>query len=71
MAEDATIAYVHGDRTLAMHTCRTCGCTTHWIALDSDESSRMAVNFRMCDPDDISDIAVRQFDGADTWQYLD
>ena len=27
MAVDATIAYVHGDKTLAMHSCKTCGCT--------------------------------------------
>lgn len=71
MADDATIAYVQGDRTLAMHTCRTCGCTTHWIGLDAGESSRMAVNFRLCDPDEIPNIPVRRFDGADAWQYLD
>ncbi|HEY5072454.1 MAG TPA: hypothetical protein VII63_10535 [Caulobacteraceae bacterium] len=29
-ASDATAAYVRGDRTLAFHHCRTCGCTTHW-----------------------------------------
>ena len=70
-AENATNAYVHGDRTLAMHSCRTCGCTTHWMGLDSDESSRMAVNFRMCEPGEISSIRVRNFDGADTWEFLD
>lgn len=70
-ADDATIAYIHGDRTLAMHSCKTCACTTHWIGLDGDESSRMAVNFRMCDPDVYKDIRVRKFDGADSWEFLD
>jgi len=70
-AADATLAYIHGDKTLAMHSCKTCGCTTHWIALDQDSSSRMAVNFRMCDPAAYRDIRVRKFDGADTWEFLD
>jgi len=69
--DDATIAYVHGDKTLAMHSCRTCGCTTHWIGLDKDLSAKMAVNFRMCDPDVLTDIKVRIFDGANSWEYLD
>jgi hypothetical protein len=70
-AADATIAYVHGDKTLAMHSCKTCGGTTHWVGLDGDKSSKMAVNFRMCDPQTIANIKVRRFDGADTWEFLD
>ena len=69
--DDATIAYVHGDRSLAMHSCKSCGCTTHWISLDGDELSKMAVNFRMCEPDEYADIRIRRFDGADTWEFLD
>lgn len=70
-ADNATIAYVQGEKTMAMHTCKTCGCTTHWISLGGDESSRMAVNFRMCEPDEVSTIKIRHFDGADTWEFLD
>lgn len=68
---DATIRYVQGDKTLETHSCRTCGCTTHWLGIDGDRNSRMAVNFRMCDPDAIASIRVRRFDGADTWKFLD
>ena len=68
---DATIEYVQGDKTLATHSCKTCGCTTHWLPVEPAESNRMAVNFRMCDPVDVADIRVRRFDGADTWQFLD
>jgi hypothetical protein len=68
---DGTIAYVQGDRTLALHTCKVCGCTPYWLGLDPDLSTRMAINFRMCEPDEIADIPVRHFDGADTWQFLD
>ena len=68
---DATIAYVQGDKTLALHTCRTCGCTTHWTSLDQTEPVRMAVNCTMAEPADIRDLRVRNFDGADRWEYLD
>ena len=67
----ATIAYVQGDKTLAVHTCKQCGCTPYWLGLEPKASTRMAVNFRMCDPGEIDDIKVRHFDGADAWQFLD
>ena len=69
--KDSTISYVQGDKTLAVHTCRSCGCTTHWESLQPDKSSRMAVNFRMCSSTDISKFQIRKFDGADTWAFLD
>ncbi len=67
----ATQAYVWGDRTLESHTCRTCGCTTHWLSLKREEPYRVGVNCRMCDPESISHLRVRRLDGADTWQFLD
>ena len=68
---DATLAYSWGPRTLSGHTCRTCGCTTHWVSLDQEEPLKMGVNCRMSDPDSISHLRIRRFDGADTWQFLD
>lgn len=68
----ATIAYIQGDRTLSVHTCRTCGCTTHWENLTPDEEGAvMAVNFRMCSDNDTAKFEIRKFDGADTWAFLD
>lgn len=67
----ATIAYCRGEKTMAFHTCGHCGCTTHWENLNPQESSRMAVNFRMCSADIVKQFKIRSFDGADTWQYLD
>lgn len=67
----ATIAYVWGDKTLARHICKTCGCTTHWETLDPERHPRMGVNMAMCDPADIQGLRIRHFDGADSWQYLD
>ena len=68
---DATMTYVHGDRTLALHRCRRCGCTTHWLSLRDTEPRLMAVNCRMCDPESIAHLPIRRLDGADTWRLLD
>ncbi|MGB5544523.1 MAG: GFA family protein, partial [Gammaproteobacteria bacterium] len=68
---DSTIRYIQGDKTLAIHTCSRCGCTTHWENLQPEKSGHMAVNFRMCTADDIARFRVRKFDGADTWKFID
>ena len=66
----ATQPYVWGDRMLAFHRCRACGCATHWQSLDAARP-RMAINARMIDGLDWSGIRVRVFDGAQTWAYLE
>lgn len=70
-ADGATVVYVQGDKTLEAHSCATCGSTTHWLSVNGDNNSRMAVNFRLCEPNDIAHIRIRKFDGADTWKFLD
>jgi hypothetical protein len=55
-------------KSLAFHSCRTCGCTTHW---EGQRDSRMAVNCRMADPAAIAALRIRRFDGADSWAFLD
>jgi len=66
----STQPYVWGDRMLAFHRCKTCGCTTHWQSLDGAQE-RMAVNARLFDGLDWTAVRIRHFDGADTWKYLD
>ena len=68
---DGTIEYIHGDKTLVLHTCGTCGCTPYWVGVGPGTEGRMAVNARMCEPADIADLPVRHFDGAETWKFLD
>ena len=65
-----TIGYIQGDESLVTHSCKNCGCTTYWLPVD-ENLERMAVNFRMCEPDVISQFRIRKFDGADTWEFLD
>ena len=67
---DSTTAYIQGDKSLAIHTCASCGCTTHWQNLQED-GEHMAVNFRMCNAEEITPFQIRKFDGADTWEFID
>ncbi|WP_282610736.1 GFA family protein [Pelagibius sp. Alg239-R121] len=70
-ADDATIGYITGDKTLIIRSCKTCGSTTHWENLDPPRHKHMAVNCRMADPEDIASLRIRRFDGAENWEYLD
>jgi len=67
----ASIAYSWGDKELAFHSCKTCGSTTHWVSREPKEGAVMAVNTSLVEPAQLAKIRVRQFDGADSWRYLD
>ena len=69
-AADSVTSYAQGDKTLAVKTCNSCGCTTHYESLQAD-GDYMAVNFRMCDPEVVSVFRIRKFDGADSWKFID
>src|SRR5688572_24205475 len=65
-----TVTYRWGDRTLDLHRCETCGCTTHWTPVDP-AGDRMGVNARLMDPAVVDAARVRRLDGASTWKFLD
>ena len=67
---DATATYLWGDREIAFHHCRNCGCTTHWSGVDP-ASQRMGVNSRLMPRAVTAEVPVRKLDGADTWTYLE
>ncbi|MDF2902060.1 MAG: hypothetical protein K0Q62_2119 [Phenylobacterium sp.] len=66
----ATHIYMWGDRSIEFHRCATCGCATHWVAVDQARD-RMGVNARLMAPNVLAHAKVRRLDGADTWKYLD
>ena len=68
---DDLVAYQWGDRQLEFFHCKQCGCVTHYEAVEKGDDCRLAVNARLMDPGEIEDIAVRHFDGAVSWTYLD
>lgn len=65
-----TDTYLRGDRSIAFHRCRTCGCITHWAPV-AREIDRMGVNARLMAPDVLENARVRKLDGADTEKYAD
>jgi hypothetical protein len=69
----STSSYRWGDKTLDLHHCTTCGCTTHWTPIaDMAPANRMGINARLMDPDVVAAARVRRLDGAsDDWKYLD
>jgi hypothetical protein len=66
----ATDIYMWDDRTVEFHRCQTCGCVTHWSAVDKT-IDRMGVNARLMPREIIAHARVRHLDGADTERYLD
>lgn len=67
----ATLRYIQGTQTLAVHSCKTCGGTTHWENLNPSDDAVMAVNLRMADPAVTQHLRLRHFDGADSWRFID
>jgi len=65
-----TDIYMWGDRSNRFHRCRTCGCVTHWSAVDQSRN-RMGVNARLLPFEVLVQARVRRLDGAVTWTYLD
>ena len=68
---NATQEYSWGDKGLAFVRCGNCGCYSYWRSLDPNNTDRMGVNARLFTNVEIDKIRVRQFDGADTWKFLD
>ena len=63
---DATDTYVWGDRELAFHRCRVCGCVTHFTAVETEPPTIYAVNARMILGLDPARTKVRQVDNGHT-----
>jgi hypothetical protein len=55
--------YQWGDRDLVFHRCRTCGCVTHWSAVDVTHD-RMGINARLLPPEILATATVKPWDGA-------
>lgn len=64
-------SYAHGDKMINFNRCNQCGCVTHYTSTSSSESTRLAVNYRMFDANVLKEVNIKQFDGADSWIYLD
>lgn len=61
--DGVTDTYIWGDRCIALHHCRTCGCITHWQNLLPDPD-KMGVNILLFDGFDPREAELRTIDGA-------
>lgn len=60
----STASYIWGDKMIERHWCTVCGCTTHWLAIDSTYD-RMGVNARLMDPDVVAAAKYEKITGPD------
>jgi len=61
-----TDRFLRGRKRLEFHRCKTCGCVTHWMAIDK-EYNRMGVNARLLPPEVLARARVELCDGA-SWR---
>ena len=60
--DGATSIYMWNDRSLEFHSCKTCGCMTHWAPVDAGVD-RMGINARLMAPEILAAARLRQIDG--------
>lgn len=67
-----TQTYRWGDNMIDFHHCPNCGCITHYTCTDKTpaEDDRVAVNARMCSLEQTQDLAIRRFDGANSFTFF-
>ena len=59
----ATDCYLWGEKSIEFHRCQSCGCVTHWAAVDP-HADRMGVNARLMAPEILENARLRRSDGA-------
>jgi hypothetical protein len=63
---DSTDTYSWGDRALAFHRCKDCGCLTHMVVVASDPPRLYGINARMIPTLDPASVRLRQRDNGHT-----
>lgn len=61
---DATEAYSWGRKALRFVRCKTCGCVVNWERVVRVPGSRMGVNARLFEPEQLGPVTIRLLDGA-------
>ena len=71
-APGAVSSYVRDRGTISFNFCRSCGCVSHWRALEPDGAGRrrIAVNIRLAEPEAVAAIPIDRFDGLGRFEDL-
>jgi len=67
----ALTAYVRGSR-ISFNFCKLCGNLVSWRSLkpNDDGRTRIAINLRLADPNDVADVPLQRFDGLHSFDDL-
>ncbi|MBV8565616.1 MAG: GFA family protein [Methylobacteriaceae bacterium] len=65
-------AYVCGSPSISFNFCGVCGNLVSWRGLKplADGRTRIAVNLRLAEPEDVARIPLRRFDGLHSFEDL-
>ena len=68
----ALTAYIRGSEKIAFNFCSRCGNLVSWRSLtpNSDGLTRIAVNLRLAEPEDVGAIPLQRFDGLHSFRDL-
>lgn len=60
------------DPALEIHFCSNCGCVICWRGLrhEEDGKRRVAVNIRLCEPEEVAQLCIDHFDGLESFDDL-
>ncbi|XOV87987.1 MAG: GFA family protein [Pseudomonadota bacterium] len=64
-----TKVYLWNHKIIEFHSCATCGCTTHWIAVDKNFRERMGINARLIDGLDRNNTALGHVDHGEIGSF--
>jgi len=66
-----TQTYTRG-KWVIFHFCSECGCVAYWRSLHTSKDGRreMGVNLRLSDPETVTQIPIKHFDGLNTGKNL-
>jgi hypothetical protein len=66
------VAYVWGSRSISFNFCSVCGNLVSWRGLKPREGgrTRIAVNLRLAEPEDVVDVPLQRFDGLGSFEDL-
>ena len=69
---DGLNAYVRGSGNIAFNFCKTCGNLVSWRGMKpmEDGRTRIAVNLRLAEPQDVADIPLQRFEGLHSFEDL-
>lgn len=64
--------YICGSEQLSFNFCSRCGNLVSWRSLTSgpDGRTRIAVNLRLAEPDEVADVPLQRFDGFHSFEDL-